>query len=113
MPGAPIPEEPPRDPTCGWNASGHGWRDHWHPCSDCGLKPTEEGHDACIQNLAGVFCACCGHGDPDAGPAGYERAYAMLWFSPPTHELFAAVLCVRGSTALRWMRPHSQFPYMF
>ncbi len=32
------------------------------PCTKCNLKPTADGHDACIANLPGVQYACCGHG---------------------------------------------------
>jgi len=37
-----------------------------HPCSLCGGKRTEDGHDPCIANLPGVSNACCGHGVKDA-----------------------------------------------
>lgn len=32
------------------------------PCTKCHIKPTTDGHDACIANLPGVQYACCGHG---------------------------------------------------
>jgi hypothetical protein len=32
------------------------------PCSDCGLMPTPEGHDACLGTIPGAKSACCGHG---------------------------------------------------
>ena len=31
-------------------------------CPECGLNPTNDGHDPCISNLPGVDFACCGHG---------------------------------------------------
>lgn len=31
-------------------------------CGHCGLPPTEEGHDGCLNTLKGVMNACCGHG---------------------------------------------------
>jgi hypothetical protein len=31
-------------------------------CIRCGVKPTPEGHDACLGHLEGVTSACCGHG---------------------------------------------------
>ncbi len=31
-------------------------------CPSCKCPPTEDGHDPCIENLPGVFHACCGHG---------------------------------------------------
>lgn len=38
-------------------------------CIECGLMPTEEGHDGCLGTLVsdkhgGIQNACCGHGDP-------------------------------------------------
>jgi len=31
-------------------------------CVRCGLKPTQEGYDACIGFLPDTVSACCGHG---------------------------------------------------
>lgn len=31
-------------------------------CKKCGMKPTKEGHDACLKNIDGAISACCGHG---------------------------------------------------
>jgi len=38
------------------------WKDR--PCGKCLESNTENGHDACIANMAGVKNACCGHGEP-------------------------------------------------
>lgn len=41
------------------------------PCKKCGKMPSENGHDACIENLPNVTNACCGHGND-------ENAYVIL-----------------------------------
>ena len=41
-------------------------------CPKCKKKPTEDGHDPCIENLPGVKFACCGHG-VDEGYIWFEN----------------------------------------
>jgi hypothetical protein len=36
--------------------------DNPRKCPKCGRVPTDNGHDACLGNIPGVFAACCGHG---------------------------------------------------
>lgn len=38
---------------------------HERPCKRCGKMCTEEGHDACLGTIPGVYSACCGHGVGD------------------------------------------------
>lgn len=38
-------------------------RSNLRPCINCGKKPTEKGHDACLGELPRVKYACCGHGE--------------------------------------------------
>ena len=55
-------------------------------CIKCGLAPTSEGHDGCLETLneAIVMNACCGHGDD-------EIAYIQYWDGK----------CIRGEDAIK------------
>lgn len=55
-------------------------------CIKCGLVPTPEGHDGCLETLneAIVMNACCGHGDD-------EIAYIQYWDGK----------CIRGKEAIK------------
>ena len=44
-----------------------------HPCPQCGQLPGPTGHDPCIDSLAGVDFACCGHGDTTQAYAAFEE----------------------------------------
>lgn len=48
-----------------------------HPCANCELMPSIEGHDGCLGTLtsnehSGIMNACCGHGDK-------RMAYIQYW----------------------------------
>ncbi len=45
------------------------------PCIRCNKPPTEEGYDACLGYLPGVFSACCGHGISEPILITEEEAY--------------------------------------
>ena len=35
------------------------------PCGYCGMFPTIDGHDGCLETLPGITNACCGHGEEE------------------------------------------------
>ena len=68
--------------------------DYDRPCTQCGMMPTKDGHDACIPNLPGVVFACCGHGN-------INDAYVM----------FRGGETIRGEVAKKWMHANKPLPY--
>ncbi|HEC67163.1 MAG TPA: hypothetical protein ENI23_17940 [bacterium] len=51
-------------------------------CAECGIAPTEKGHDACIANLPNVKNACCGHGKRGLGYIQFEDEVLPTLYFP-------------------------------
>lgn len=58
------------------------------PCPKCNKLPTKEGHDACLNELAGVRAACCGHGVTE-GYVFFENGWTLRgeWEEPDNNSL--------------------------
>lgn len=72
-------------------------------CGECGLRPTIEGHDACIGTLPNVMNACCGHG-------GRNEPYVQFWnledamqIDYVTKDDVDEVRCIRGEKAKKYI----------
>ena len=83
--------------------SNIGRMDNGEACTECGNKPTIEGHDSCIGTLSNIMNACCGHG-------GRNVPYVQFWSFEDAMKMdyidkedVGDTNCIRGGKAKKYI----------